>query len=248
LTVFSPAKSALKLALKTLGYRIEKIDPEYPEYPANRRLIDPVGVELLADTEFQSSFREIEGLTVLDLPRLGNLWQLARASSPAGALIEVGSYKGGGALHISNACPNRAIVVCDSFAGFEALDPHRDSNFSMSEFRDASQEAVRHLFTSRARQATVLGGFFPASAAGVDLPRFSFAHIDVDTYKATIETLEFLDPLFLPDSLVVLDDCNRRAAGVDQAVREFVERHREWRFAPLFPGQGLLVRLVHQES
>jgi len=55
LTVFSPAKSALKLALNMLGYRIEKIDPEYPEYPANRRLIDPVGVELLADTEFQSS-------------------------------------------------------------------------------------------------------------------------------------------------------------------------------------------------
>src|SRR5438067_1064274 len=169
-----------------LGYRIEKIDPKYPEYPANRRLIDPVGVELLADTEFQSSFREIEGLTVLDLPRLGNLWQLARASSPAGALIEVGSYKGGGALHISNACPNRAIVVCDSFEGFEGLDPQRDSNFSMREFRDASEGAVRHLFTSRGRQATVLAGFFPASAGGIELPRFSFAHVDVDTYKATL--------------------------------------------------------------
>ncbi len=242
MSVFSPFKSALKLALNRLGYRIEKIDPEYPEYPANRRLIDPVGVELLTDAEFQTSFREIAGLTVLDLPRLGNLWQLARASSPAGALIEVGSYKGGGALHISNACPNRAIVVCDSFAGFEALDPHRDSNFSMSEFRDASQEAVLQLFTSRARQATVLAGFFPASAAGVDLPQFSFAHVDVDTYKATIETLEFLNPLLLPDALVVLDDCNRHAAGVDQAVQEFVERHGEWRFAPLFPAQGLLIR------
>jgi hypothetical protein len=247
LSVLAPAKSALKVALNKLGYRAEKIDPEYPEYPANRRLIDPVGVELLADAEFLKSFHEIEGLTVLDLPRLGNLWQLARASNPAGAMIEVGSYKGGGALHLSNACPNRAIFVCDSFAGFEALDPQRDSNFSMSEFRDGSEAAVRQLFTSRGRQATVLAGFFPASAAGVDLPRFSFAHVDVDIYKATLETLEFLNPLLLPDALEVLDDCNRRAAGVDQAILEFVGRHKEWRFVPLFPSQGLLVRLGQQD-
>ena len=80
------------------------------------------------------------------------------------------------------------------------------------------------------------------------LPRFSFAHIDVDTYKGTIETLEFLDPLFLPDAMVVLDDYNRRATGVDQAVREFVGRHAEWRLVPLFPAQGLLVRLGREDS
>ena len=247
MAALSLAKSAVKIALNRLGYRLERAEPRYPGYLTRRRLIDPAGVELLVDAEFAHSYREIEGLTLLDLPRLGNLWQLARASSPAGALIEVGCYKGGGALHLSNACPDRPIVICDSFAGFEALDPELDSNFSISEFRDASEDAVRDLFTSRGRRATVLAGFFPASAAGLTLPRFSFAHIDVDTYKGTKETLDFLDPLFMPDALVVLDDCNRRAAGVDQAVREFVERHREWRFAPLFPAQGLLIRLAPQD-
>ena len=248
MAAISLVKSALKIALNRLGYRLERTGPQYPDFLLRRRLIDPAGVEVLADADFQRSYREIEGLTLLDLPRLGNLWQLARASSPDGALIEVGCYKGGGALHISNACPDRAIVVCDSFAGFQDLDPLLDSNFSITEFRDASEQAVRRLFTSRGRNATVLAGFFPASAAGVTLPRFSFAHLDVDTYKGTIETLEFLDPLFLPDAMVVLDDCNRRAAGVDQAVREFVGRHAEWRLVPLFPAQGLLVRLGREDS
>ena len=34
---------------------------------------------------------------------------------------------------------------------------------------------------------------------------------------------------------------------MDQAVLEFVGGHREWRFAPLFPAQGLLVRLGQQD-
>jgi hypothetical protein len=119
-------KSWTRRILRGLGYRLERIHPDYPVIPSP---IDPVAVQLLADRAFQGSCREIAGLTLLDLPRLANLWQFCRMSNPNGNLIEVGSYKGGGALHISNCCPEREILVCDSFEGFRELQSELDSSF-----------------------------------------------------------------------------------------------------------------------
>jgi hypothetical protein len=57
------------------------------------------------------------------------------------ALIEVGSYKGGGAIHISNSCPDRTIFVCDTFEEFGDLpiDPSLDHLFARERFRDTTE-------------------------------------------------------------------------------------------------------------
>jgi len=60
------------------------------------RPLDRNGIEILADREFQKSCLDINGLTLLDTPRLANLWQLCRMTAAEGAIMEVGSYKGGG--------------------------------------------------------------------------------------------------------------------------------------------------------
>lgn len=46
----------------------------------------------------------------------------------------------------------------------------------------------------------------------------------------------------LDSSLIVLDDCLRRADSVMAAVREFIAKNRDWAAFPMFPGQGLLVQ------
>src|SRR4051812_47999120 len=73
---------------------------------ARRRLlcppIDTTNIEVLADTAFQRSAAEARAWTLLDVGRLANLWTMAQMAGE-GAFLEVGTYRGGGALHILNA-------------------------------------------------------------------------------------------------------------------------------------------------
>src|SRR6266446_6332443 len=129
-----------------LGCRLVRRKGSFPiEKPIN-----PVDVEVLAEPSFQASVKEVANLTLLDTARLANLWSLCRLT-PKGNILEVGSYKGGGALHLSNACPDRKVIACDSFAGFETLRPDLDRNFESYMFKDNTKEAVEKLFQSRSR-------------------------------------------------------------------------------------------------
>ncbi len=160
-----------------------------------------------------------------------------------GSILEIGSYRGGGALHLSNACPQRKIYACDSFRGFETLHPGLDKSFDMDMFVSTTKKAVEQLFISRNREHEVIDGFFPASCAGRKIAPVSFVHLDVDIYKATIESLVYLETenILTSRPLIVLDDFHRTAEGVNQAVAEFTAANKNWTSFPLFPGQGLMV-------
>jgi predicted O-methyltransferase YrrM len=205
------------------------------------RPLDPVGVEILSDAEFQASCRQIEGLTLLDTPRLANLWELCRLTDPGSSIVEVGTYRGGSALHLANCAPGRPLFIFDSFEGFHHLDAKLDQAFNQEMFRDTSRDNVVRLFAKRQPAPTVVAGFFPASAAGLKLAPVGFVHLDVDTYDSTRDALEFLRPHLASRALIVVDDYHRTAHGVDRALEEFVARHPEWRLLPLFPSQALLI-------
>jgi hypothetical protein len=204
--------------------------------------LQPAHLEVLADPEFQHSCLEIRGLTLLDTPRLANLWQLCPRSHADGAIAEIGAYKGGTALHLSNSSPGRTLLVCDSFAGFSRLDPKRDALFQVGEFRDTDAASVRTLLERRGRQVEIVPGYFPDSCRDRTLPRISFAHLDVDTFEGTRDALAFLHSVMMDDAIIVVDDYLRGALGVNEAVSGFVRLHPMWFLAPMFPGQALLAR------
>ena len=227
--------------LRRRGLRPEPFNESFPVL----RPLDANGIEILADLAFQSSCREIEGLTLLDTHRLANLWQLVQLARGEGCLIEVGSYRGGSALHLSNACPQRLLYVCDAFAaGFSALEPGLDASFQAHQFSDNRRADVEALFRTRNRKAVIVEGFFPESMRThqQETGPIAFAHVDVDVYQATADTLAYLATRMVPRSLIVLDDVRRGAQGVDRAIAEFLVAHPDWTFLPLFPGQGVLIR------
>lgn len=224
-------------ALDRLGLELLVTDPKWYV----RFGIDPAGVEILADADFQASVRECRPYTLLDMARLANLWMLCQKANPDGGVIEIGSYRGGGALHLSNAAPGRMVTICDTFAGFTTYDPKLDSNFRRDAFRDTSAAAVDDLFSPKGRAYRILVGEFPASARDEPIGPLSFAHVDVDVYSATLETLRFLSTRMIPRSLIVVDDRRRRAEGSDAAVDQFLAEDTRWLELPMFPGQGVMV-------
>jgi hypothetical protein len=208
-----------------------------------KKQLDESYLEVLDDPAFMASVEEVKSITLLDTARLANLWQLCLMSNPDGALIEIGSYKGGGAVHISNSCPERTIFVCDTFEGFGELpmDPKLDHLFARERFRDTSFEFVKSHWSQKKRDVRWVRGYFPDSAAEIEIGNISFAHIDLDIYESTVNTLEYLRPRLIDRSIVVFDDYLRGADGVVKAAREFSEGHPDWATFPLFPGQGLMV-------
>lgn len=238
-------KEAIRAFVRSLGYDIHKIDRRAEEvaqhYPVHKPL-NPEHVEVLADPDFQRSVVDANPYTLLDTPRLANLWQICRRSDPAGAMMEIGTYRGGGALHLSNCAPKRHIIVCDSFEGFKQLDKKLDAMFTMEMFKDTSFEGVSKLFTERKRSFEVIPGFFPDSCKDRTLPPVSFVHLDIDLYEPTLESLFYLDERMMSSAYIVLDDYLRGAEGIVQAVDEFLAKRPTWSFAPLFPGQGVLIR------
>jgi Macrocin-O-methyltransferase (TylF) len=238
----STVKRLVRKTINNLGYDIASLKTPKKAGPITKPT-DTSFVEILSDASFQNSVTEVYDLTILDTARLANLWQLCRSSNPDGAIIEIGSFKGGSALHLSNSSPSRPIFVCDTFEGFGELsiDAHLDRLFSRNDFLKVDFAAVKSAWEGKGRNVTWVKGYFPESAANVNIRNISFAHIDVDLHKSTIDALEFLHPLFIDRSIIVLDDYLRSVEGVMKAVRHFQARHPEWVSFPMYPGQGLMV-------
>lgn len=232
-----PLMSADDSVHRLAGMTVSTYDKSYPVVIP----LHPDCVEVLGDPSFSESCREIRNLTMLDTPRLANLWQLSRMCT-GGSILEVGSYLGGSALHLSNGSPERRVIVCEAFgASFDALTDRLDGGFNTQMFTENRRDDVEALFTDRGRDVLILDGFFPESAEGHDLGPLSFAHVDVDVYEATRDTLAFIARLMSPRSLIVLDDHRRTAHGVDRAVEEFTAANPAWIALPLFPAQAVLI-------
>lgn len=218
-------------------YRAEKQRKELLSPP-----IDTHDIEILTDPDFRSSCAAARRHTLLDVARLANLWRLARLAGE-GLFLEVGSYRGGGALHICNAVRDRrpTFYCFDPFeeGGFESVGS-KDPLFHRNQFTDTSYEAVVRLLSAHPN-AKAVKGFFPADAQNLNLQNIAFCHLDVDVYEATRASLEFLAEHLAPRSIIVLDDLNRNIMGVQAAVQEFLGTHPAFLLLPMFPSQGILL-------
>ena len=200
-------------------------------------------VDILFDSAFRRSVSQVKGLTCLDVARLANLWNLVQFASP-GIFLEVGSYRGGTALHICNAMEqNESRFYCfDPFetGGFETLDDWQ-TNFKTTDFMDTKHEAVVRLLSSKPH-AEAICGFFPKAAEGINLHNIAFCHLDVDMYDATLRSLEYLVPRLALGGFIVIDDVgHRETPGVAKAVTEFIATHQSFLVIPMFPCQAILL-------
>jgi hypothetical protein len=236
------AKTA-RLLPRVIGSQIRNLGFDRINQDLLGKPLDTSNIEILRDPAFQASIHEVQSLTILDTERLANLWQLCRMSNPDGAIIELGTYKSGCAIHLSNSCPGRRIYVCDTFEGFGNLkiDMKLDRLFNVEQFTDTSLESVKINWNQRNRDVVLIKGYFPESATGHNIQKISFLHLDLDLYESTLKALCFLKDEFLDRSIIILDDYLRGADGVMQAVTEFEEACPEWRCFPIFPGQGMML-------
>ncbi len=132
--------------------------------------------------------------------------------APAGAIVEIGVYKGGSALMLSNL--GRKMYLYDTFEGIP-YQSDLDTGNPVGKFSDTSAEAVQALIP----EATVVKGLFPDSL--VPMPPVGFVHADADQYESTRAILEVMPRLMVPGGFILFDDFGvEDCAGCTQAVLE----------------------------
>ena len=152
-----------------------------------------------------------------------------------GDVAECGVYRGNSlipmAIHLRQKGRSKSILGFDSFEGFDesikidlelggaGLDDKKVGGLS-----DTSVELVESKLARFNLNNTVLvKGYFKESLPRYQNRRFSFVHLDCDTYTAYKECLEFFYPRLNPNGVLLFDEYNDPAwPGCNLAVDEFL--------------------------
>jgi O-methyltransferase len=142
-----------------------------------------------------------------------------------GALAELGVYQGITAKLFHEYCPDRTLLLFDTFTGFDTRDTtSREGKLGM--FADTSAAAVLRYVAPRgdsSESILIRPGYFPDSIASEDFDRrFAFVHLDADLYGPTRAGLEFFYPRLNAGGMLVIHDYNSWD-GARRAVDEFSE-------------------------
>jgi hypothetical protein len=167
---------------------------------------------------------------------------LAATATASGDVCEFGVAQGETSALIANEIVDgdKRLHLFDSFKGLPkptAEDLLKDDIFGLGSMGAYAGTMYHPEDDVRARLAAV--GFPPHRSVlhrglveqifenPADLPAaVSFAYVDFDFYRPTRMTLEFLDSVVSPASVIIVDDYDFFSTGSKTAVDEFVESRR----------------------
>ncbi len=148
---------------------------------------------------------------------------VTRTKKIEGDLAEVGVYRGGSAKLICEAKGNKRLHLFDTFQGIPRVEDI-DHGFSQGQF-SAGLDDVRG-YLRLYENVYFYRGIFPDTSAPVRERKFSFVHLDVDTYQSTLNCLVFFYPRMNVGGVILSHDY-MNAAGVGKAWDEFFSKKRE---------------------
>lgn len=152
---------------------------------------------------------------------------LADVEKIGGDTAEVGVAGGGTSKLIALRNPSRRHWVCDTFQGLMDVGPE-DPTLQNGMFHNRvtglpSYESVG-AFLSGIANIRMVRGYFPESAPEeMKEQKFSFVHLDVDTYQSTLSGFRFFAERMSSGGILAIDDAaSGKAFGVQEAWKTLV--------------------------
>lgn len=143
-----------------------------------------------------------------------------------GDVAEVGVYKGGSAKIICLVKCGKPFHLFDTFSGLPAVDRLIDPDFFYKGLYAASFDEVKK-YLKKYKNIYIHKGLFPKTADSIKNKKFSFVHLDVDTYKSTKDCLNFFYPRMNRGGIILTHDYFGPAKGVATAFDEYFENKKE---------------------
>jgi O-methyltransferase len=202
-------KRLIRRALRTLGYDI---------IPTSFNTIAGIPYAVLTShasyapwlekSDFRDAYQIMKNNTLVDVYRCFELWQLAKQTAHLpGDIIEIGVWRGGTGTLLAKASPNKTVYLCDTFSGVVKASEN-DTGYKGGEHSDTSIPIVTQLAQNmNAVNYKILQGIFPEDTAKeIEGKKFSFCHIDVDTYQSARDCFDWAWPKMPIGGVVVFDD------------------------------------------
>lgn len=150
-----------------------------------------------------------------------------------GDICEVGVQMGGSSRIIIHCKePSKKVYFCDTFEGLQDVSVEHGEDglwngifaYNLEDFVTNIQNDKQYSVNNNAGLIEIVKGYFPESAtAKMNDTLFSFVHLDVDTYKSTLLSLEYFYEKMQKGGIIITHDYENAPAtpGVKQAFDEF---------------------------
>jgi O-methyltransferase len=215
----------------------ETMDSEIPVHPVSAipsLELDGIMLALKGDDRRAAVIEQLQdsGIEILLPPldhidiRSAELDLLAlQLQDTAGAVAELGVYKGDFAEKLRSRFPDKLLYLFDTFEGFLPEDlAFEDESLVQSghnAFKDTAFELVRSRFAAY-EQVRIVKGRFPQSATASEAERFCFVSIDADLYLPVYEGLRFFYPRLSRGGCILIHDAeSAQYPGAGKALSRF---------------------------
>ncbi|MFA7279374.1 MAG: TylF/MycF/NovP-related O-methyltransferase [Sterolibacterium sp.] len=190
-----------------------------------------------------------EGVTLLHYDRLYTLFQAVRNSLAVdGDIVELGVYRGGSLKFIAEVLGTlggkKKLVGFDTFKGHVVITDHDGQIHKVGMFKNTGGGEAVSAYIDDPRVSLVAGDAsetFAEYAKGAQ-GGISLAHIDMDVYQPTADTLPIAFELLAPRGIILLDDYGFTSCpGAKQATDDFLRQVSVTSFH-LLTGQMIIVK------
>lgn len=180
----------------------------------------------------------IKPYTLLDEPRLDNLWKVSlylNEKGIKGAFVECGVMNGGSAGLIASIGRDRQTWLFDSWNGlpeptkYDVKFPlwnHPEGVKGKKGADKGSEEKVRELLFDKLGlekyRVHLIKGWFEDTILGQDIGKIALLHLDCDWYESVKLCLETLYDQVVENGIIVVDDYTDWR-GCKKAVDEFIK-------------------------
>jgi len=195
------------------------------------------------DQNFYSFYRKIENLTLLDTKRLYTLWYFARDLQNVNSnILDVGCMQGGAGFLMSKVNKKGYTYLFDTFEGFfEEEKFHKKKHFLYKDIKAVKNNLKKlGLKNTKIYKCQFPNGLI----SSFKKKKFKICHLDVNTYKSTKKSFEFVKNRMIKGGIIIFDDYG--IYGVD-SIRKFINRiskknKKDFSFVYNFMGQCIVIK------
>jgi O-methyltransferase len=156
-----------------------------------------------------------------------------------GENIEFGVYFGYGSKIILENSIKRLHLV-DSFMGLSEPSKSDGIEWNVGDMA-VTEEIVKKNLESYSDRITIHNGWIPEVLTTIEIKNIALAHIDVDLYQPTFESLLFCQLKLSSGGLIICDDYGlSKCPGATKACDDFVKRFSDFTILPLPVGGALI--------
>lgn len=137
-----------------------------------------------------------------------------------GDIAEIGVYKGGTSKLICEAKGEKSLYLFDTFDGIPKIDNIDKGKFYKGEFA-SNLENVKNYLKNYEKVFFYKGIFPDENANAIKNKKFSFVHLDADTYDSTMKCIQFFYPRMNKGGIILSHDYTNVSPGVKKAFDEF---------------------------